>query len=1249
MNAGKVKLFDKRLLQQAEENFCPIVLTVGLGVLGGALVILQASYLSQVIRDAFLEGGSLIELISLLGGLAGIFLLRAVLSWGGEVAAHAITQRIKSTLRRQLFQKILDLGPAYARGESTGELNSVMVEGIEALEAYFSKYLPQVILAGLIPLISLAVVFPIDWLSGLILLVTAPLIPLFMILIGDVAQALTRRQWQALSRMSAYFLDVIQGLPTLKMLGRSQEQNQVITEVGDRYCRTTMSVLRVTFLSALVLEMLATLSTAVIAVEVGLRLLYNRLAFEQAFFVLLLAPEFYLPLRLLGTRFHAGMAGVAAAKRIFEILDAPKEVRNEERVVRSEKPGARKDGDPIMPDVLFSDIHFNQVQYSYAGDQVGKVNPAVLDEVTFTIKAGQRAALVGLSGAGKSTIASLLLRFITPVKGLIMVGDDNLEQISPEAWRDQVAWVPQMPYLFNDTVATNIRLARPEATLDEVIQAAQQAGADEFIQALPGGYDTVIGEQGARLSGGQAQRIALARAFLKNAPLVILDEPMAHLDPQLEAELQTALDRLLKNRTVILIAHRLSSVIEADQLIVLDGGRVAQRGTPGELLAQEGLYRRLFAAAQHLSSASEPIPSDILAPARRAIPPNARATLPADDLAPTLQNNPASPPPLRRLLELVSPYTRRVTLSVLLGFATVGSNIGLMAASAYIISAAALHPSIAVLQVAIVSVRFFGIARGVFRYLERYTSHQLTFQLLSRLRTWFYCSLEPLAPARILGHRSGDLLARIVGDIGALEDFYVRSLSPPLVAFLTTLVMFVFMASFDLRLALILAGFTFLGGCGVPYFIRRQSQTPGRQVVERRAALNSTLVDGIQGLADVLAFGQGENQARRVEKLSQDLASAQKRMASLSGLQAALASLSTNLGLWTVLVFAIPLVHSGQVPGVYLAVLVLAALTSFEAVLPLSQAAQRLEVHIQSAQRLFQVVDTKPEVCDSAEPSPMPETFDLEVRNLSFRYPSGVEVSSEKSGIRSVKFGAASEKLGVGIEEVDPGWMLEDISFRLPRGTRLAVVGPSGAGKTTLVNLLLRFWEYHQGQILLDGKELQEYAQDEVRSRIAVVSQNTYLFNASISDNLRLARPEASQEELEWAARKAQIHDFIRTLPDGYDTWIGEQGLRLSGGQRQRLAIARALLKNAPLMILDEPAANLDALTERGLQDALGELMEDRATLLISHRLLGLEAMDVILVMDGGRIVERGRHQELLDGEGLYRKMWDLQNQALVG
>jgi ATP-binding cassette subfamily C protein CydC len=579
-----------------------------------------------------------------------------------------------------------------------------------------------------------------------------------------------------------------------------------------------------------------------------------------------------------------------------------------------------------------------------------------------------------------------------------------------------------------------------------------------------------------------------------------------------------------------------------------------------------------------------------------------------------------------RLLQLMSPYAGRMALAAFVGFATIGSSIGLMAAAAYIIASAALHPPLAALQVAIVGVRFFGIARGAFRYLERYVAHQITLQLLAHLRVWFYRAVEPLAPARLLAYRSGDLLSRCVTDVETLEHFYLRVAAPPLVAVLVAALMGVFLATYDVRLAATALAGLALTGIGIPLLTHRLARRPGHQLVAGRADLSAALLDGIQGAADLLAFDCVGRHLTRVATLNAHLVDWQARLVRIAALNEALGGLLVNVTTVAVLAVAIPLVGGGQLSGVHLAVLVLATIASFEAVLPLPLAVQHLESNLAAAHRLFEIIDAAPAVSDPPGASPQPHDYSLVVDNLRFSYP-GSKIAVSFGGEVSVPSGYEAPAL-------------DGISLRVRSGGCVALVGASGSGKTTLVNLLLRFWEYSSGSIRLGGHELREYRADDVRRLMGVVTQHTHLFNATLRDNLLLARPEADEPELWQALEVAQMAQLVRDLPDGLDTWLGEQGLLLSAGERQRVAIARALLRDTPILILDEATANLDTITELAIWRALDALMAGRTSLIVTHRTAGLERADEVLVLQDGRVVERGCHTDLLQADTLYRRWW---------
>lgn len=550
-----MKPLDPRLLRYARTTRIFLLSSVALGTATAALIIAQATLLAGMLTRAFLGGATLSGLRTPMLLLLAVVAGRALVAWLQEVAAHRSSAAVKSQLRGRLLAHAMALGPRWLSGERSGELAALATRGIDALDDYFSRYLPQLVLAVIVPAaVGLRILLG-DWPSAVTIAATLPLIPVFAILVGLTTQRKMDRQWRTLSVLAAHFLDVVAGLPTLKIFGRARAQADRIREVTDRHRRATMATLRVAFLSALVLELLSTLSVALVAVSIGLRLVDGGLGLETALLVLVLAPEAYLPLRQVGAQYHASVEGLTAASRIFEVLETPVPAA-----------GTRAD----VPDLSRATLRLDGVTVAYPGRDV----PA-LDGFSLTVHPGETVALVGPSGAGKSTVLSVLLGFVRPDAGRVLADWDDVAGFSPDAWRDRIAWVPQRPYLFAGTVADNIRLGRPDASDADVRAAAEAANALEFIEALPGGFETELGDRGAGLSAGQRQRIALARAFLRDAPLLLLDEPTSNLDAESEAAVIDAVERLRAGRTVLLVAHRPALATLADRVVTVEPAAVA--------------------------------------------------------------------------------------------------------------------------------------------------------------------------------------------------------------------------------------------------------------------------------------------------------------------------------------------------------------------------------------------------------------------------------------------------------------------------------------------------------------------------------------------------------------------------------------------------------------------------------------------------------------------------------------------------
>ena len=573
---------------------------------------------------------------------------------------------------------------------------------------------------------------------------------------------------------------------------------------------------------------------------------------------------------------------------------------------------------------------------------------------------------------------------------------------------------------------------------------------------------------------------------------------------------------------------------------------------------------------------------------------------------------------IARLLLFLKPFIGMVVLSIITGTATVVCGIGLLGTSGYLLAMAALQPSIAVLQVAIVGVRFFGLSRGIFRYLERYSSHTVNLQVLSAMRVWFFRAIEPLAPARLMAFRSGDILSRAVGDIDTLENFYVRVFAPVVTALMITMGMGFFIGTYDSALAWILIIGLLISGLMIPTGYRFVAKSAGKKLVEKRGILSAQTVEFTQGLGDLLLFDQDQKKKAEIIRVGEEMGAAQNHLTWMGGLVNGLLVVVNGLTIWVMLRIAIPLVNEGVLDGVGLTVLILSAIASFEVTNPLVNAAGLMEASITAARRMFDLVDAKPEVQEPEKPTRLSNNNLLELQDVTFGY--------NKEG-----------------EQV-----LTSISLVLKPGQRIAIVGESGAGKSTLIHLLIRFWQKNSGRILIGGIEIEQLNSGEVRSKFSQIPVNGWLFRGSILANLRIANDQASDEEYFNAISLAGLEEWVNRLPKGIQTIIGERGMTLSGGERQRIMIARAILRNSPIMLLDEPTNGLDALTEQAVLKTMFEVTEGRSSLWIMHRLIGMEKMDEIIVLEKGQVVERGSFDELLARRGKFWRMLEIQKEMLL-
>ncbi|MEU3052768.1 thiol reductant ABC exporter subunit CydD [Streptomyces griseus] len=1170
-----MKPIDPRLLHHARATRLFLAAVVALGLVGALLVIAQAMLIAEIVVGGSEDGLTVTALRTPLLLLAAVALGRALVAWLTELAAHRASAAVKSELRGRLLERAARLGPDWLSGQRTGSLVALATRGIDALDDYFARYLPQLGLAVVVPVAVLARIVTEDWVSAAIIVVTLPLIPLFMILIGWATQSRMDRQWQLLSRLSGHFLDVVAGLPTLKVFGRAKAQAASIRTITSDYRRATLRTLRIAFLSSFALELLATLSVALVAVTIGMRLVHGELDLYTGLVVLILAPEAYLPIRQVGAQYHAAAEGLSAAEEIFAVLET-----------EPRAPGAED-----VPDTLRLELADVTVRHE------GRAEPS-LDAASLTVEPGETVALVGPSGVGKSTLLNVVLGFAVPDEGRVRVGGRDLADLDPDRWRSRIAWVPQRPHLFADTIAENVRLARPDADDEAVLTALRDAGAYDFVAALPDGMGTALGEDGAGLSAGQRQRLALARAFLADRPVLLLDEPTASLDGESEAGIVDAVRRLATGRTVLLVVHRPALLAVADRVVTLE----PRTGAPAEPYA-----KALAGAAAPGPAVPEPLAGGELPDPRRA-----------EALAPLGTTGSRSGRVLARVRASAGAQRGRLTLALLLGSLAVGSAVGLMAVSGWLISRASEQPPVMYLMMAVTATRAFGIGRAVFRYAERLVSHDAVLKLLADLRVSVYRGLERIAPAGLRTTRRGDLLSRLVADVDALQDYWLRWLLPVGTALVVGAAAAGFTGWLLPEAGVVLAVGLLVAGVGVPLVSGACARRTERQLAPARAALATRVADLLGSTAELTVAGALPARQARLRTADRLLTRIASRAAAATALGGGLSALVCGLTVVAAAAVAVPAVNDGRLSGVALAVVVLTPLAAFEAVTGLPLAVQYRRRVARSAERVFEVLDAPVPVREPGSPAEEPVSpFPLEVRGLSARYP-----------------GAARDALS-------------SLDLTLTPGRRIAVVGPSGSGKTTLAQVLLRFLDASAGTYRLGGVEAAALESDTVRRSVGLCAQDAHVFDSTIRENLRLARPGATDPELRDALSRARLLEWVAALPQGLDTPVGEHGARLSGGQRQRLALARALLADFPVLVLDEPAEHLDLPTADALTADLLDATRGRATVLITHRLTGLEAVDEVLVLDAGRVVQRGPYAELAAEEGPLRRMLERERETV--
>lgn len=1109
-----------------------LVAVVSGSVLGGVLVVAQAVAVSALVVAVLDAGGWGTQAARAAWVLLAVTAARAVTAWGVDVAGARAAARVGTALRHQVVAAAVADGSRLRAGHASGSTTLLATRGVAAVEPYLTRYVPTLVLAVALPPLVLVAIAWLDPLSALVVLLTLPLMPVFAVLIGLATRDRADRQWRVLERLGGHFVDVVRGLPTLVANRRAQRQAATVREVTDRYRRATLDTLRLGFLSSAALELVATLSVALVAVTVGLRLAAGSLELGTALTVLLLAPEAYWPIRRVGAEFHAAAEGTATLDRVLEVVEAT--------------PPATTAGTPSIEVPLgAAPLRLRGVSVTYPGSR-----RTVLDGLDLDLPARGLTAVVGPSGCGKSTLLLVLTGQLDPDTGVVEAGGVRLDDDSREVWQSRVAWVPQRPWLLAGSVRENLLLARPDATDEELWAALDAVEMRAVVASLPGGLESVVREDGIGLSAGQRARLALARAVLSQRPLVVLDEPTAHLDDTTEAVVLRVLAELARERSVVVVAHRPAVLGLADDVVEL-------AATPA-------------------------------APAPATHRPVAR---PGTGGGPTA--SPVAP----------TPRWRRPTMAraSLLGALASGAGVALTATAGWLIVKAAEHPPVLTLMVAIVGVRTFGLARPVLRWAERMVSHDVALRELAERRAAVFETLVPLTPGR-LTRRRGDLLTSVVEDVDAGVDRQLRVRLP----LLTTALVGAGAAAFAawqapaagvlllLTVALAASGAWGLGRGGV-------ARTE-RAFVRARADLSALVLQAVQGAADLTLWQAVPRHLGRVDAASRAGAAAALRAAAATGAGRAWVVLACGTGVVLTARVAADALASGAVSGPVLALLVLLPLALVDVVAPLADAGA-LSVRTDAAERrLSALAEVRPAVDEPASPVPLPVDSDLRADAVEAAWGEGPPAFT-------------------------------GLTLDLPAGAHVGVVGPSGCGKSTLAAVLLRFLDPRRGTVGLAGADLRTLALDDVRRTVGLVDDDPHVFASTLRENLRLARPDSDDDTLLAALTTTHLEPWLAALPDGLDTVLGDGGTQVSGGERARLGLARAVLADSPVLVLDEPTAHLDTATAQAVtDDLLAGAGGERTVVWITHGTVGLDRMDRVVHLGVGGDAD-------LDGAGWGRAL----------
>lgn len=1106
---------------------------------------------------------------------------------------------VKTVLRKTILQKLIDLGPSYREKVATSEVVQLCSEGVEQLEIYFGRYISQLFYSLIAPLILFGVfTYFVNIKVAAVLLVLVPLIPLSIVLIMKIAKKLLQNYWGIYAGLGDNFLENLQGLTTTKIYMADGFKAKQMDEEADHFRRITMKVLTMQLNSTTVMDIMAYGGAAVGMILAIRDYLAGSLSIVQVLMVILLAAEFFLPLRILGSYFHIAMNGMAASDKIFKLLDLPIPKRGEYSFAGTDSDSASHH---VQKDL---DIVFEHVNFSYDEDT------EILRDISFHLQPKGFISIVGESGSGKSTIAGILTGRNTGYTGSIRIGGVELSEIDRVSLLEEVVLVRSNSYIFKGTIEENLRFAAPHATQAELLDVIEKVNLRCFIEQRQG-LDTMLMEKGSNISGGQAQRIAIARALLVNPSIMIFDEATSNIDAESEELIMNVIHRLAKERTIILISHRLANVVSSEQILMLYEGKITEMGDHASLMEKKGEYYRIFDAQHSLENVSnhKEIPAKNIRLNRSN--PNEYENL-AEEFLPQAGGDRSQRRSglsiMLKLIGLIKPLIHVMFIAIAMGVAgflaaifisiTAVKVLGSHFLAANVSSAAIagrkllqsqsgqnrllefLNPQ--TIQRVLMLLIVFALLRGIFHYIEQYCNHYIAFKILEILRHKVFSALRKLAPAKLDHKDKGNLISIITTDIELLEVFYAHTISPIAIGFLVSVFMLVYIGMQDIIAAiLLLLGYVSVGVI-IPLINGSNTKNTGMIFREKFGDLSGMVLSKLRGLDEILQFRHAKKSLEDLQVESKKLADVQAKLSEQEGKQRMMTNSSILMTTFMTLVYAIYAYHADRLMLDSVLVLIVAAMGSFGPVVALSNLSNNLNQTLASGERVLRILEEVPQVLDVHQKTSLKEFEGASLLDVHFAYPGANEI-------------------------------LSDVNLDIAKNQILGMHGASGCGKSTILKLLMRFYDANEGKLEISGVDVRDINTVDLRKLEALVAQETHLFHDSIANNIAIARLGANMEEIQEAAKKASIHEFIESLPNGYDTKVGELGDRLSGGEKQRIGVARAFLHGAPLLLMDEPTSNLDSLNEGIILKALLEEAKERSVVIVSHRKSTMNIVDELV------------------------------------